>query len=84
LHIGIFFSLPYWEFYIAKPEIYIAKPAIYIAGFAIYIPKFAIENFTEEKGNAMRGCRKGIECLSVHHQAFFLIILYKVEMLNLC
>jgi hypothetical protein len=57
---------------------------MYIPKPAIYIPKLAIENFTEEKGNAMRGCRKGIECLSVHHQAFFLIILYKGEMLNLC
>jgi hypothetical protein len=57
LHIGIFFSVPYWKFYIAKP--------------AMYIPKPAIENFTKEKGNAMRGCRKRNRMLVSPSSGFF-------------
>jgi hypothetical protein len=56
LHIGIFFSVPYWEFYIAKFATYIAKPEMYIPKPAIYIPKPAIENLTEEK----RKCNEGL------------------------
>jgi hypothetical protein len=43
---------------------YIPKPAIYIS-------KFAIENFTEEKGNAMRGCRKRNRMLVSPSSGFF-------------